>query len=733
MKSQLHRPLDDVLVVERAGRLAGGVCAMLLLQLGATVVRCEAPGEPLPLALKGQAAANLAAFLRAGRERVVYEPESFARLLERADVAIAAPLGTSLPPEVEQIRAQRERLVACIITPYGLEGAPDDVPAEGDELSIQALAGLMDTTGEQGGPPLPNGVPVAELAAGINAAAGVMAALRIRESGGQVVEACLFDSLIAMMGTFMPLVVAGHTASFRQGCRHPLTAPWNVYPTADGRVIVCTSTDEHWRRILALAGRPELARDERFATPGKRVQHVEAVDAVVGGWSQGLPTRQVTDELTRAGVPVGGVLTIPGLLRDEGFRARGMVREVRDETGTLRTLAGPLVHSTRGEPFFPEQVEPLWERVREERLPPAWPRRPAAAQRAAAPAQARPLDGIRVVEAGFFTAGPMAARNLASLGAEVIKVEALDGEPARRWDPTFDGIGHYFINCNCDKRSLAVDLKTEPGRRIFMALVGRADVVVENMRPGSLDKLGLGYEPLSRENPGLIYYSLSGYGRQGANATKAAFDTVIQAESGLMSLLNPGVPVKMGVSVADLMGATYAPVAILGALRQRERDGRGQFIDVSMQDCTGWLTQFSWPDGEPSLPPWQRIEGADGYVLVCAGPERVQPLLAGLAPRAPCAGLVTRLRAAGLPAVRIRELREVLEGDLVRGRGLLVERPNRKGHPVKVLAPAYRLGRTPARIESLIGEAGADTEEILGELGYAAADIANLREAAVVR
>jgi crotonobetainyl-CoA:carnitine CoA-transferase CaiB-like acyl-CoA transferase len=208
---------------------------------------------------------------------------------------------------------------------------------------------------------------------------------------------------------------------------------------------------------------------------------------------------------------------------------------------------------------------------------------------------------------------------------------------------------------------------------------------------------------------------------------------VIQAESGLMSLLNPGVPVKMGVSVADLMGATYAPVAILGALRQRERDGRGQFIDVSMQDCTGWLTQFSWPDGEPSLPPWQRIEGADGYVLVCAGPERVQPLLAGLAPRAPCAGLVTRLRAAGLPAVRIRELREVLEGDLVRGRGLLVERPNRKGHPVKVLAPAYRLGRTPARIESLIGEAGADTEEILGELGYAAADIANLREAAVVR
>ncbi len=734
MKTESDGPLNGILVVERAGRLAGGVCSMLLLQLGATVVRCEAPQEPLPLELQGQAAANLAAFLRAGRERVVYEPAAFARLLERADVAIAAPVGAELPPEVELIRAQRDRLVACIITPYGLQGAPEDLPAEGNEMSIQAVTGLMATTGEQDGPPLPSGVPLAEMAAGIHAAAGVMAALRLRESGGQLVEASLFDSVIAMMGTFMPLVVAGRTASLRQGCRHPLTAPWNVYPTADGRVIICTSTDEHWKRILALAQRPELAEDERFATPGKRVKHVDEVDAIVGGWTRHLPTRQVAAELTQAGVPVGGALTVPDLLRDEGFQARGMVREVRDDAGRSCLLAGPVMHSSRGELFFPQQVQHRLERVREEALPPAGRQRhPDRAQRAPGAAQALPLAGIRVVEAGFFTAGPMAARNLASLGAEVIKVEALEGEPARRWEPAYDGMGHYFINCNCDKRSLAVDLKQEPGRRIFMALAGRADVVVENMRPGSLDKLGLGYELLRRTNPGLIYYGLSGYGRTGAGATKAAYDTVIQAESGLMSLLSPDVPVKLGVSVADLMGATFAPVAIMGALRQRERDGLGQFIDVSMQDCTAWLTQFSWPDGEPSLPPWHRVEGADGFVLVCAGPERVRPCLAGLAPRqTPCPELVARFQAAGLPAVRIRELREVLQGGLVTRRGLLIERPNRQGHPVKVLAPTYRLERTPARIERLIGEVGADTEAILSELGYGSADIANLRDTAIV-
>ncbi|MBI4082546.1 MAG: CoA transferase, partial [Candidatus Lambdaproteobacteria bacterium] len=682
------RPLEGIVVAERAGRLAGGVCAMLLLQLGARVVRFERPDEPLPLALEGEAAAALRAFLQVGRERVRYDPAAFAGLLERVPVAIAAPVAPGDDPDVAAILARRERLVGCIVTPYGLAGPAPDMPPAGDELALQAVSGIMATTGEEGGPPLPAPLPLAELVAGVNAAAAALAGLRVLErgGGGQVADIALFDALLGLMGTFMPLVVAGQRGGFRIGCRHPLTAPWNVYPTADARIIICTSTDAHWQRILALAGRNDLVQEPRFASPAQRVAHGPDVDGVVSGWSRRLPTRDAIALLAKAGVPVGAVLSIPELLADEGFVARGMVRRVTDEGGRPRVLAGAPLHFSRAESVFPERVQPLL---------PAPPHVAAAPPDSASdsapgdghgvgrggePGGPMPLAGMQVVEIGLFTAGPMAARNLATLGADVVKVEGLEGEPARRWAPACDGIGHYFLNCNCDKRSLAVDLKRPEGRQVVERLCARADVLIENLRPGALERLGLGYRALSLANPRLVYFSLSGYGLTGPGSAKAAYDTVIQAETGLVSLLNPRVPVKIGVSIADMMGAQFAPAAILAALRQRDRDGAGQHIDMSMQDCTAWLGQLSWPAGTGGLPPWHRLEAADGFVIAMAAEARVAAALAGVDARArTCGELVRLLRAAGVAAERVRELDEALYGEQARRRDLLPERPSRRG------------------------------------------------------
>lgn len=146
-------PLEGTLVVERSGRLAGGVCSLLLLQLGARVVRFERPGEALPLALEGAATANLAAFLRAGRERLEYDPGTFGRWLDRADVAIAAPLQGPRAPEVESILAHSNRLIGCIVTPYGLDAQPPERPEDDGELELQAVGGLMATTGSSRGRP----------------------------------------------------------------------------------------------------------------------------------------------------------------------------------------------------------------------------------------------------------------------------------------------------------------------------------------------------------------------------------------------------------------------------------------------------------------------------------------------------------------------------------------------------------------------------------------------------
>lgn len=729
-------PLEGLRVVERAGRLAGGVCALLLRELGASVVRLEAPDDPPPLALEAQPRANLDALLRLGRCRVRYDAEAWAELLARADVAVLAPPGPLDPRELEQLRAAGGRVVGCVITPYGLEGPAEGVPPAGDELTVQALAGLMGTTGALDGPPMPNGVPVAELVAGLHAAIATLAALRVRDAGGggQIVAVALFDTLVSMMGTFAPLVLAGRVGGLRQGCRHPLIAPWNAYPAADGRVLICTTTDAQWHALLRLAGREECLADPAFASAAERARHVEAVDALVSAWSATLTSAELIAVLTGAGVAAGAIGPIPELMGDADLRERGVIRAVRDDADRMCWVAGVSWMLTgTADGALPDRVEPL-----HAHLPPGlWPEAPAVpapGRRAPRTKAEAPLRGVRVLELGLLTAGPMAGRHLAALGAEVIKIEPLAGESSRGWQPASDGTSHFFSNNNCGKRSLALDLKQAQGSTIAARLAGACDVVLENMRPGALQRLGLDYKHLRREHPALIYCSVTGYGQRGARAGKAAYDTVIQAESGLMALLGGDEPVKVGVSIADLMGAAFAPLAILAALRRRERDGQGRHIDLSLLDSTAWLTQLSWPDGAASLPPWQRLEGGDGYVLVQGTPQAIHAALGGDgAHGTTCDALVARLTAAGLPAVRIPELDAVLAGPQVACRGLLLRQPDARGNAVPLLAPVHRLSRTPARITHLLDGPGADTDAILAELGYAPADIADLRRLNVVR
>jgi crotonobetainyl-CoA:carnitine CoA-transferase CaiB-like acyl-CoA transferase len=730
------QPLENIVVVERAGRLAGGVCGALLGQLGARVMRFEAPDDPEPLALRGEVQATLQVFVRLGKQRLRYAPALFHKMLDRADIAIVAPVQGLEPAEVNELRKRRQHLIGCVITPFGLAGPAPDMTASGEELVLQAVSGLMATTGEEGGPPLPNGVPLGEMLSGLNAAAAVMAALSCKDKGhgGQMADMAIFDSLISLMGTFMPLVVAGAPAAFRLGCRHPLLAPWNAYPTADGCLILCTSTEPQWQRLLRLIGREDLLGDARFASVSARCANVVQVDGIVAAWTRGFSTQHACREIEAIGIPVTPVCTIPDLMRDAEFGSRAMVRQVFDEDGRNFTLAASVLNLGHTQPDGVDTVAPLQDTVCEHDVP----------SQAQAQVQARsvcgsqqagdlPLAGLRVLECGFFTAGPMAARHLASLGADVIKVESLQGESGRQWAPVVDGMGHYFANCNCDKRSLSVDLKQAAGKDIVLRLCAEADVLIENMRPGTMDKLGLGYEQVKQVNPGIIYFSLSGYGAQGAGAGKPAYDTVIQANTGIMSLVNQGVPVKIGVSIADMMGAQCAPLAILAALRYRHRSGLGQRIDMSMQACTAWLTQLSWPTGTSCLPPWHCLEATDGSVLVLDEPDRVRQVLADHQSHDKrCDDVLAILQSAGLHAVRVLELAEVLAGAQVARRGLLPACPNRRGTLVPVLECPLRLDQTPGRVRRMIGEAGEDTVAILTDMGYSPEHIEALQQQDII-
>ena len=203
----------------------------------------------------------------------------------------------------------------------------------------------------------------------------------------------------------------------------------------------------------------------------------------------------------------------------------------------------------------------------------------------------RPLDGIRVVALEQAVAGPLCTRHLADMGADVVKVERPEGDFARRYDTVVRGQSAYFVWLNRGKRSIALDLGAPADRATLDRLLGRADVLVHNLGPGSLERLGLGWEGLHQRWPRLVSVGISGYGTDGPYRDRKAYDLLLQAESGVMWVTGtPDQPVKVGISIGDISAGVYAFAATLAALRQRDADGQGRRVEISILDCLAeWM------------------------------------------------------------------------------------------------------------------------------------------------
>ena len=248
------------------------------------------------------------------------------------------------------------------------------------------------------------------------------------------------------------------------------------------------------------------------------------------------------------------------------------------------------------------------------------------------PAWDGPLQGIRVLDFSRVLAGPAASLALADLGAEVIKVEPPGaGDETRTFPPFRAGESHYFVSINRGKKSVVVDLKSEDGVALARDLAARCDIVVENYRPGVMDRLGLGYDVLAESNPGLIYCAISGFGMTGPLRDQPSFDIVLQALSGAMSVNGePGAPpAKLGLPLGDLIGGINGPIAILAALHERNATGRGRLIDISLLDgmlgMLGYLAQLAYFTGEdpqpqgsqhPNLVPYGSFPARDGTIII---------------------------------------------------------------------------------------------------------------------
>jgi crotonobetainyl-CoA:carnitine CoA-transferase CaiB-like acyl-CoA transferase len=407
-------------------------------------------------------------------------------------------------------------------------------------------------------------------------------------------------------------------------------------------------------------------------------------------------------------------------------------------------------------------------------------RKPTAVPRTAARPRG-PLHGVRVVDFTRILAGPFGAMFLGDMGAEVIKVEEPGkGDDTRGWPPFVAGEATYFMAVNRNKKSVTLNMKAAEGQAILRKLVAKADVVLENFRPGTMERLGFGYERLRTLNPRLVYCSISGFGESGPEASRPGYDLIVQGESGIMDITGfpDGPPVKVGNSIADLVAGMSAAQGVVLALFARERTGRGQKVEIGMLDVMASLLTYQaglyWNAGgrparrgnqHPSIVPYEVFQAQDAYLTLgvannslwektcrvlgredlvrdprfdteanrVSHRDTLIPLLNGLFGARPAAEWLARLEQAGVPAGKIKTVAEVCESPHLEARGMIVKLPHPKAGSVTVMGVPVRLWDTPGAVASPPPLLGEHTEEVLTRLlRIPKAKVEKLRAAGVV-
>ena len=393
-----------------------------------------------------------------------------------------------------------------------------------------------------------------------------------------------------------------------------------------------------------------------------------------------------------------------------------------------------------------------------------------------------PLTGIRVLDLSRVLAGPFCSMTLSDLGAEVIKVEMPgSGDDTRAYPPFIGTQSSYFMSTNRGKKSITLDLKAPEGREALHRLAKNSDVVLENFRPGVTERLGVDYRTLNGINPRIIYCSISSFGQTGPYAEKPGYDLIIQGMGGLMGITGEreGPPTRIGVAITDLGAGMWAIIAILSALRSRDRDGKGQYIDVSMLDgSVAWMTYVAgnyFATGEvpqrmgsahPSIVPYQAFVASDNksiliaggndrlFVSLCEGlglqylskdprfvtnEKRVEnrvtliPMLEERFKTKPRDEWLIILEKLGLPVAPVYTIDEIFKDPQVKHRGIVFEMNHKEAGVIKQIAPVLKFSETPCVTNLPPPVLGEHTDEVLTTLaGYSLEEVKKLREKGVL-
>lgn len=631
-------PLSGLRVLDLCRVVSGPFGSLLLADLGAEVIRVESlpSGDPIvevdPERLSEDEAFNwglsrnkhsVSINLKTNEGR-----ELFYRMVAQADVVIdnfRPGVTNRLGVDYESLKAHNPEVITCSLTGFGGSGPWATMPAY--DPIVQAMSGAMNYTRlDPDSPPVRWGIPIGDLFAGVFSAIGVLAAVldRDRTGAGQHVDVSMLDVMLALNTYRVPQALTfGEEplpSPFEGGQG---TVPFGNFECSEGWVAICFS-QRMWPAACEVLGRPDLITDERFSSNLARHAHRDELVGILQELFKQQSADHWQENLMAVGVVCGKVSSVADVFRHPQVLARGMSVDITDEFGRTATVAGDSLKfsdvTTWRAPRQPGAdtamvletllglgVDEL-NRLRDEGVIHlgdslgsvplrSWTRPSVPADDGAA--RGRPLAGTMVLEMyGDEPSKCFAAQLLADLGAEVIRVDRPAGQVLEPY-PNETREASFRAGLNRGKRSVIADLKTPEGLELLLGLVSKADVMIDNYRPGVLHRLGLDYESLRKVNDQLVATSITGFGHTGPWSSYPAFDNAIQALGGGMSIsvdhTQPDIPIRWGNPIGGLTGAMFAALGVLGSLRLRQRSRVGQKLDISLLDSQVALLSYRAP------------------------------------------------------------------------------------------------------------------------------------------
>jgi crotonobetainyl-CoA:carnitine CoA-transferase CaiB-like acyl-CoA transferase len=772
-------PLEGVSVLELASGIAGPYCGMLLADLGADVIKAEpSDGDPT----RGSPAFHV---WNRGKRSVVADIRSedglrtIRRLASVSHVVIADLLpgqGEALGLDYEALAQENHALVYCHMPPFGDKGPHAHRPS--DDALVAAVAGVTGRQPSYSGAPVFLTLPVSSYGAAMLAASAIAVALRVQERTGRgqkVTVSWVAGSLAMQTGSLVGAQEWLSPLGLAPLLHQPqgVVPVYRLYKAQDDWLFLACGNPTFWAKLCIALDKPELVADPRFENGPWGIVNApdrEALYNIIAPILAEKPRSYWLDYFDRADVPAAPVLTRDEFIDDPQVVHNGMRVELDDPSlGRTVQMGIPLQFArTPGAiraaaPLLGQHTDEILRELAARQEP-----RPAAAERRDA---SFALEGVRVVDLTNYIAGSLCPMFLADYGAQVIKVEPLQGDSFRMF-----GLG--FMGWNRGKRSIALDLGQKEGRRLLRELVAQADVVVENFRPGVAHRLGADYETLAQVNPNIIYCSIAGHGETGPYAAMPAFDPLFQARSGAMAAQGGRgqPPVYLDVAITDYSAALLATYGIAAALYERERSGCGQRVVTSLTAATiaGQSGSFIFYDGKPPeleggpdfLGPsvaCRCYQAADGWLfLSCRNEEQWRALADALgrpelaerqswqtAAAAPAQDRVgqrleaifrtdtvkewlDRLDGAGVPCAPIVGALDLLRDEHLLANDLITEHNHPQWGLIRQTGLLAKLSGTPGRLQGPAPNLGQHTDDVLAELGYDRQEVARLREERIV-